>query len=160
MKKVLYILSLLTIFSCSKSENIVDQIPSKSIAKCKINGVLWEGELKSCGILNNTFVASASKKTSNGTDELLIGIDDVNSTSSFKFEDAFQRNFALYNTTTLTSITIGKDVEMTRGILTITKTKTIGNVIHANAIFSGTAADDNDKIVQITDGVIINLLVQ
>ncbi|MBK8736496.1 MAG: hypothetical protein IPL98_11595 [Saprospiraceae bacterium] len=79
MKKVLYILSLLTIFSCSKSENIVDQIPTKSIAKCKINGVLWEGELKSCGILNNTFVASASKKTSNGTDELLIGIDDVNS---------------------------------------------------------------------------------
>ena len=149
MKKVLYILSLLTIFSCSKSENIVDQIPTKSIAKCKINGVLWEGELKSCGILNNTFVASASKKTSNGTDELLIGIDD-----------AFQRNFALYNTTTLTSITIGKDLEMTKGILTITKTKTIGNVIHANATFSGTAVDDNDIIVQITDGEIINLLVQ
>ncbi|MBK8736497.1 MAG: hypothetical protein IPL98_11600 [Saprospiraceae bacterium] len=49
---------------------------------------------------------------------------------------------------------------MTKGILTITKTKTIGNVIHANATFSGIAVDDNDKIVQITDGEIINLLVQ
>jgi hypothetical protein len=69
----------------------------------------------------------------------LIGIDDVNSLRSFKFEDAFQRNFALYNTASLTSITIGKDVEMTKGVLTITKTKTIGNVIHANATFSGVA---------------------
>lgn len=151
---------LLLTASCGKSDNN-SVIPStENLIRMKINGVLWEGQLKASGILNNSFVASASKTTTTGVDNILIGIDNVGSSKTFTFESADGRSLGFYNTSTSVFFDIAKDTPKSKGIITFTKTKLISNVTHVSATFSGTAVDANDNLIQITEGQILNALTQ
>lgn len=158
-----YFLSLLLfcgILSCSKSS---DPTPAAgtSYVSMKINGVEWKSSVGAGAISSGSFSATGALEVTGGKEALSFAMINCNAIgTAYKLEETNDRIFQFIRSAAKVNYFIGKDSKGSSGVLTITKTKTIGTLTYANATFSGTAnGSDGSKLV-ITEGKIVNAQVE
>lgn len=155
----IYFFSLIlfcSILSCSKSSD-PSPAASASYVSMKINGVEWKSSVGAGAVSADGFSATGALEVTGGKDILamILGNSTVIGTA-YKFEATNDRLFQFTKQTLKVNYFIGKDTKGSSGVLTITKTKTVGPITYANATFSGTAIGSDGSKIVITEGVVVN----